>query len=132
MTSLTRPGRGDITTMRVDRNTASGIEWVTKTIVLPVCVPEPQQLLVELVADDLVERAEGLVHQQQVGVEGQRAGDRGALLHAARELPGKLAARSRSRLTSSSVRATRASPLGLAKPMISSGSATLRAIVRQG
>ena len=75
--------------MRVDRNTASGIEWVTKTTVLPVCVPQLQQLLVEVVADDLVERAERLVHQQQVGVEGQRAGDRGALLHAARELPGK-------------------------------------------
>jgi hypothetical protein len=28
-----RPGRGDITTMRVDRYTASAIEWVTKTTV---------------------------------------------------------------------------------------------------
>ncbi len=36
MTSMMRPGRGDITTMRVDRNTASGIEWVTNTTVLPV------------------------------------------------------------------------------------------------
>ena len=51
--------------------------------------PEFEKLLVEVVADDLVERAEGLVHQQQIGIEGQRAGDRGALLHAARELPGK-------------------------------------------
>ena len=50
--------------------------------------PQFQQLLVEVVAHDLVERAERLVHQQQVGVEGQRAGDRGALLHAARQLPG--------------------------------------------
>ena len=37
ITSMMRPGRGDITTMRVDRNTASGIEWVTNRIVLPVC-----------------------------------------------------------------------------------------------
>ena len=91
MTSMIRPGRGDITTIRVERNTASGIEWVTKTTVLPVVAPELQQLLVELVAHDLVERAERLVHQQQLRLERQRAGDRGALLHAARELPGILA-----------------------------------------
>ena len=54
-----------------------------------VARPELQQLGIEVVADDLVERAERLVHQQQVGIEGQRAGDRGALLHAARQLPGK-------------------------------------------
>ena len=36
MMSMIRPGRGDITTILVDRNTASGIEWVTKTTVLPV------------------------------------------------------------------------------------------------
>ena len=32
-----RPGRALITTTRDDRNTASGIEWVTNTIVVPVC-----------------------------------------------------------------------------------------------
>ena len=78
--------------MRVDRNTASGIECVTNSAVLPVFVPQPQQLLIEHVAHDLVERAERLVHQQQVGIERQRARDRGALLHAARQLPGKLVA----------------------------------------
>ena len=31
-----RPGRGDITTTRSDRYTASGIEWVTKTTLVPV------------------------------------------------------------------------------------------------
>ena len=31
-----RPGRGDMTTTRVDRNTASEIEWVTKITVEPV------------------------------------------------------------------------------------------------
>ena len=50
--------------------------------------PQFQQLLVEVVAHDLVERAERLVHQQQVGIEGERPGDRCALLHAARKLPG--------------------------------------------
>src|SRR5581483_5040264 len=37
MTSTIRPGRGLITTTRVDRKTASEIECVTKTTVLPVC-----------------------------------------------------------------------------------------------
>ena len=36
MTREIRPGRADITTTRVDRKTASGIECVTKTIVVPV------------------------------------------------------------------------------------------------
>ena len=35
-TSVMRPGRGDITTTRSDRYTASGIEWVTNTTVVPV------------------------------------------------------------------------------------------------
>ena len=51
-------------------------------------LPDPQQLHVQALARHLVERAERLVHQQQRGVERQRAGDRDALLHAARELPG--------------------------------------------
>ena len=89
ITSMMRPGRGDMTTIRVDRNTASGIEWVTKTTVFLVRAPQFEKLLVELVAHDLVERAEGLVHQEQLRVEGERAGDRDALLHAARQLPGK-------------------------------------------
>ncbi|MOA10580.1 hypothetical protein D3C78_1304750 [compost metagenome] len=41
-----------------------------------------------MIADDLIQRPERLVHQQQVGIEGERAGDGGALLHAAGQLPG--------------------------------------------
>jgi hypothetical protein len=67
MTSMMRPGRGDITTILVERNTASGIEWVTKTTVFSVLSHRREQLLVEMVADDLVERAERLVHQHQPG-----------------------------------------------------------------
>ena len=81
------PGRGDITTTRVERKTASAIECVTKTIVEPGLVPDPQQLAVQALARHLVERAERLVHQQQRRREGERARDRDALLHAARELP---------------------------------------------
>ena len=50
-----------------------------------------QKLLVQMVAGDLVERAERLVHQQELGLEAERARDRDALLHAARELPGEFA-----------------------------------------
>ena len=32
-----RPGRALMTTTRVERKTASGMEWVTKTTVVPVC-----------------------------------------------------------------------------------------------
>ena len=60
--------------------------WVTKTIVLPRLRPEPQEQQVHLVAGERVERAEGLVHQQHGGVLRERPHDRGALLHAAREL----------------------------------------------
>src|ERR687897_2784056 len=51
-------------------------------------VPQAQQLLVEVVAHDLVEGPEGLVHQEELRVERQGPRDRGALLHAAGELPG--------------------------------------------
>ena len=36
ITSVIRPGRGDITTTRSERNTASGIECVTNTTAAPV------------------------------------------------------------------------------------------------
>ena len=35
-TSMMVPGRGDMMATRVDRNTASGMEWVTNTTVVPV------------------------------------------------------------------------------------------------
>ncbi len=61
----------------------------------PGLLPHPQQLLVEVIAHDFIERTEGLIHQQQRRIERQRAGDRGPLLHAARKLPGKLALETR-------------------------------------
>ena len=48
--------------------------------------PDRQQLVVQPVARDLVERAERLVHQQDAGLAQQRAGDRDALALAARQL----------------------------------------------
>ena len=85
-------------------------------------IPQPQQLLVELVADDLVERAEGLVHQQQIA---DRRTARGRSRRAAACRPRAAREISRSkpvRLTRSRLRATRASRSALEKPMISSGS----------
>jgi hypothetical protein len=48
---------------------------------------EPLQLEVHLVARDRVERAEGLVHEQDLGVVAQGSSNGDALAHAARELP---------------------------------------------
>ena len=51
-----------------------------------------QQLLLQLVARHGVERGEGLVHEDDLGFEVQGLGDGYALLHAARELAGVVAA----------------------------------------
>ena len=53
---------------------------------LSVLLPYSQQLALEQHASVRVERAEGLVHQQHLGVVRERAGYRGALAHPAREL----------------------------------------------
>ena len=46
----------------------------------------------QLLARERIERAERLVEHQQIRLVDQRAAERGALLHAAGELPGKLVA----------------------------------------
>ena len=48
-------------------------------------LPDPQQKVLHLVAGLRVESAEGLVHQDDLRADGQRAGDGHALLHAAGE-----------------------------------------------
>ena len=83
------------------------IECVTKTTVERELLPDREQLEVEPLARHLVERAERLVHQQEGGLERERARDRDALLHAAGELPRVVVARSRSSSTRSSISATR-------------------------
>jgi hypothetical protein len=55
--------------------------------------PYPQQEVFEVFPGLGVDRAERLVHEQQHRVAGQGAGDGGALLHAARQLPGVLVPR---------------------------------------
>ena len=83
-----------MTTTRSERNTASGMEWVTKTTAAPVSAAMRTSSSCMPLAGHLVERAERLVHQQQGGALGERAGDGDPLLHAAGELgravPGEL------------------------------------------
>ncbi len=52
--------------------------------------PQLQQFFIKVVTDDLIERTKRLVHQKQVGIKRERAGDGGALLHSAGQLPWKL------------------------------------------
>jgi hypothetical protein len=54
--------------------------------VLPVLRHDLQQLVLQPGAGQRVQRAEGLVHQQHLGLHRQRAGDAHALLHAAADL----------------------------------------------
>ena len=86
--SLMWPGRADMTAMRSARNTASCTSWVTKMTVLRERCQMSQELALHQAAGLRVERAERLVHQQDMRIDRQRAGDRGALLHAAESCEG--------------------------------------------
>ena len=57
--------------------------WVTNTTVSPRRAPQRGELAVESLAREFVERAERLVHQQEIRRGDEGAGDRGAHLHAA-------------------------------------------------
>ncbi len=91
--SMMRAGPVPITCTSRDRNTASSIEWVTSTMVLPVRSQISSRQSAHFLAGDSVECAERLVHEQNLRVERERAGDRHALAHAARELRGHLSLR---------------------------------------
>ena len=75
-------------------------------------LPDAQQLALHQPAGLRVERAERLVHQQDLGIEGERARDRGALLHAAGKLRGVavLEAVQADQLDEIAARASRARP----------------------
>ena len=72
--------------MRSPRRAASRTLWVTNTTVEPVLLPDALELVVQDVAGHGVEGAERLVHEQDVGVLGERPGQGDALAHAARQL----------------------------------------------
>ena len=81
-----RPGRALMTTTRDDRKTASGIEWVTNTIVVPV--RSQMRSTSEFIRSRVISSSapNGSSIEQEGGFEGEGSGDRRALLHAAREL----------------------------------------------
>ena len=72
--------------MRSAISTASSRSWVTNRMVLLRARVQVQQLGLHGLARLRVERAERLVHQQHLGIDGERAGDADALLHAAGKL----------------------------------------------
>ena len=72
MSATTRPGRGDRTTIRSATRIASGMLWVTRTIVVAGALPEAEQLEVEALAGERVERAERLVEEEHLGLERER------------------------------------------------------------
>ena len=53
---------------------------------LAALAPDPQHFQVHLLARQRIQRAERLVHQDQLGIVDEGARDRGALLHAAGQL----------------------------------------------
>ena len=77
-----------MTAMRSDMVSASSWSWVTKMKVMPVSMLQPLQLDLHLLAQLEVERRQRLVEQQHLRPVRQRAGERHALLLAARELAG--------------------------------------------
>ena len=88
-----RPGRALITQMRLARKPASRRSCVTSSTVGWCSHPELLQDRPQLLARELVERAERLVEQQQARLVDQRAAEIGALQHAAGKLPGIAAAK---------------------------------------
>src|SRR6185312_14909674 len=52
-------------------------------------LPQPQQFVLHRLAREGIERAKWLVEQEDLGIIGERTGDRDALLHAARQLARK-------------------------------------------
>ena len=74
--------------MRSASVSASSIEWVTKTTVLPRRLPDTEELFLKEKAGLLVEGAERFVHQQEIRIDRQGAGDRNTLPHALGQLVG--------------------------------------------
>ena len=86
--------------------------------------PDAQHLGVETLPGHLVERSERLVHEQQGGLERERAGDRDALLHAAGQLVRVVAAEAVELDERRASRGPDAHARRPRRPMTSSGSRT--------
>ena len=84
-----------MTTMRSASARASSWPWVTKSVVILEALLQVADLLAQALAQVLVEAGEGLVEEQDLRLEHERAGERDALLLAAGELVRHAARRSR-------------------------------------
>ena len=76
----------DSSTTRSPRRTASRTLWVTNRTREAAIAPEALELVVEEVAGHGVEGAERLVHEQDLGLLGEGAGEGDPLAHAAGQL----------------------------------------------
>ena len=128
--SSTRPL--DSTTTRSARNTASATSWVMKITVGRSLLPDAGQLLLQGHAGLRIDAGEGLVHQQHVGLVGQRAHHADALLHAAGELVGIALGGVRSGRPAPDIRARSRRARPSAMPRIFGPKATLSSTVFQG
>ena len=82
-----RPGDGDMTTTRSDRPTASSMLCVMNSTVCRSDSQSRSRSSADLEPGQRIERPERLVHQEDGRAVHQRARQRHALAHAARELP---------------------------------------------
>ena len=118
--------------MRSARNSASSRLCVTNTTATPSCCPDSAELHLHELARLRVERGERLVHEQDLRLERQRAGQADALLHAARQLV-RITVLEVLQADQPQVRralAARARARGM--PWICSGNSTLSSTVRHG
>ena len=76
----TRAGRAPSTITRLPSCTASATSWVTKTTVLWV-MPTSRRSGLESLARLDIQRAKGLVHEQDTGLKGKRPRQRHPLAH---------------------------------------------------
>ena len=83
--ALIRPGRADITATRSARHRFLDVVR-DKNHGLRRPLPDVQKLRLHQAAGLRIKRAERLVHQQDLRIEGEGAGDRGPLLHPAGQL----------------------------------------------
>ena len=132
--ATTRPGRGDMTTTRSATRIASGMLWVTITIVVGGALAELEQLEVEAFAGQRVERAERLVEEQHLGLERERPGERHALARSPPDIwTGRASSAAPSRPTSSARSSeARGADVRRDQPASSSGYVMLSAPVRHG
>ncbi len=126
-----RVGRWLSTITRSDSETASSMSWVMQSIDRCWLAHQPGRVALDQQLGLEVECRERLVEQQHLGIVDQRARQRHALAHAARQRRGIVVGEAvQAKLVQQHAARLRASAAGT--PLISSPSITLATAVRQG